>query len=183
MTAGRAMRAAMATPCDVTGAAHAGGRTMLRLEGFEASVAHRAKVLTAALARFGTAAVETVDWAALRDAAAFAGREGAVWRVSVRPSDGPAVGARLPEAEIVYDWAGGLLWVLAPEGLDVRAALAGMAGHATLVRASDAAKARWGVFHPEPAPVAAVAAGLRARFDPRGILNRGRMGAAGAVAA
>ncbi|HVH02361.1 MAG TPA: glycolate oxidase subunit GlcE [Amaricoccus sp.] len=181
--AGRAMRAAMATPCDVTGAAHAGGRTMLRLEGFEASVAHRAKVLTAALVRFGTATVETVDWAALRDAAAFAGREGAVWRVSVRPSDGPAVGARLPEAEIVYDWAGGLLWVLAPEGLDVRTALAGMAGHATLVRGSDAAKARWGVFHPEPAPVAAVAAGLRARFDPRGILNRGRMGAAGAVAA
>ena len=26
---------------------------------------------------------------------------------------------------------------------------------------------RWGVFHPEPAPVAALAAGLRARFDPR----------------
>jgi glycolate oxidase FAD binding subunit len=182
-TAGRAMRAAMATPCDVTGAAHAGGRTMLRLEGFEASVAHRAKVLAAALAGFGTPAVETVDWAVLRDAAAFAGREGAVWRVSVRPSDGPAVGARLPEAEIVCDWAGGLMWVLAPESLDVRAALAWTPGHATLVRASDAAKARWGVFHPEPAPVAAVAAGLRRRFDPRGVLNRGRMGAAGAVAA
>ena len=174
-TAGRAMRTAMATPCDVTGAAHAGGRTLLRVEGFEASVAHRAKVLAAALAPFGAAAVEAVDWAAIRDAAAFAGREGAVWRVSVRPSDGPVVGARLAGAEVIYDRAGGLLQVLAPEALDLRAALAGIGGHATLQRASAEAKARWGVFHPEPAPVAAIAAGLRARFDPRGILNPGRM--------
>ena len=57
--------------------------------------------------------------------------------------------------------------------------MAGIAGHATLVRASDAAKARWGVFHPEPAPVAAIAAGLRRAVRPAGILNRGRMGAAG----
>ena len=56
--------------------------------------------------------------------------------------------------------------------------MAGIAGHATLVRASEAAKARQGVFHPEPAPVAALSAGLRARFDPRGILNPGRMTAA-----
>jgi glycolate oxidase FAD binding subunit len=67
--------------------------------------------------------------------------------------------------------------VLAPERVDVRAAMAGLPGHATLVRASDAAKARHGVFHPEPAAVAALAAGLRARFDPQGILNPGRMAA------
>jgi glycolate oxidase FAD binding subunit len=182
-TAGRAMRAALGTPCEVSGAAHAAGRTLLRLEGFEASVAHRARTLAAALAAFGTPAVEAMDWAGLRDAAAFAGRDGAVWRVSVRPSDGPALGARLPEAEVIYDWAGGLLWVLAPEELDVRAAMAGVRGHATLVRASEAAKARLGVFHPEPPPVAAIAAGLRARFDPRGILNAGRMAVAGAAVA
>ena len=61
-----------------------------------------------------------------------------------------------------------------PEEFDLRAAMAGIPGHATLVRASAAAKARWGVFHPEPAPLAAIAAGLRARFDPAGILNPGR---------
>jgi glycolate oxidase FAD binding subunit len=33
-----------------------------------------------------------------------------------------------------------------------------------------------GAFHPEAAPVAALSAGLRAQFDPRGILNPGRMG-------
>ncbi len=32
-----------------------------------------------------------------------------------------------------------------------------------------------GVFHPEPAPVARISAGLRARFDPAGVLNPGRM--------
>jgi glycolate oxidase FAD binding subunit len=39
------------------------------------------------------------------------------------------------------------------------------------------------VFHPEPAPVAAIAAGLRRRFDPAGILNPGRMGSAARAAA
>jgi glycolate oxidase FAD binding subunit len=31
------------------------------------------------------------------------------------------------------------------------------------------------VFEPEPAPLAAISAGLRAKFDPAGILNPGRM--------
>ena len=61
--------------------------------------------------------------------------------------------------------------------------MTGIAGHATLVRASEAAKARWGVFHPEPAPVAALSAGLRAEFDPEGVLNPGRMAALAVVAA
>ncbi len=178
-TAGRAMTAAMATPFQVTAAAHVPGaeaQTCLRLEGFEGSVAHRMRELGRALEAFGPVRVADGDpWPGIRDATAFAGREGAVWRISVRPTDGPALGARLAPAEVIYDWAGGLLWVLAPEEMDVRAAMAGIAGHATLVRASSEARARWGVFHPEPGPVAALAAGLRARFDPAGVLNPGRM--------
>jgi glycolate oxidase FAD binding subunit len=179
-TAGQAMRAAMATPYEVSGAAHLprgpdGTETWLRLEGFEASVNHQAAALARALAGFGPARVEARGWDAVRDAAAFGGRPGAVWRVSVKPTDGPRAAAVLPE--VIYDWAGGLLWVLAPEDFDVRAAMT-VPGHATLVRASEAAKARWGVFHPEPPPLAAIAAGLRAKFDPRGILNPGRMGGA-----
>jgi glycolate dehydrogenase FAD-binding subunit len=180
-TAGRAMTAALGTPYEVTGAAHlpAGPETRLRLEGFAESVTYRAEALAQALREFGPARIEdgTGGWDAIRDGAAFAGREGAVWRVSVRPTDGPRVGAALPE--VIYDWAGGLLWVLAPEDFDLRAALT-VPGHATLVRGCDAAKARWGVFHPEPAPVAAIAAGLRAKFDPAGILNPGRMAPAAA---
>ncbi len=190
VTAGRAMTTALATPYDVSGAAHLpqganGPATLLRVEGFEGSVAHRSGALVRALADFGPARMEegAGEWAAIRDAAAFAGRDGAVWRVSVKPTDGPMLGARLRPAEVIYDWAGGLLWVLAPETFDLRAAMAGMAGHATLVRASEAAKARWGVFHPEPAPVAALSAGLRARFDPAGVLNPGLMAARAPVPA
>ncbi|MFT3973268.1 MAG: FAD-binding protein [Amaricoccus sp.] len=183
-TAGRAMRAALATPYGVSGAAHADGRTLLRVEGFPASVAHRGAALATALARFGAARIEPGPgpWAAIRDAGTLAGREGALWRISVKPTDGPGVAASLAPAEVVLDWAGGLVWALAPEAIDVRARL-GVPGHATLVRASAAAKARWGVFAPEPAPVAALSDGLRARFDPRGILNPGLMAARVGVAA
>jgi glycolate oxidase FAD binding subunit len=191
--AGRAMAAAMATPYDVTGAAHvpagpgSGPATMLRLEGFDGAVTHRLAGLARALAEFGAGRVVEGpgDWAALRDMEGASRRPGAVWRISVKPSDGPGLGARLEAAgaEVMsYDWAGGLLAALADEDLDLRAAMAGIPGHATLMRASEAAKARHGVFHPEPAPLAALAAGLRAKFDPRGVLNRGRMDPAAAPA-
>ena len=60
-TAGRAMTRALATPYQVSGAAHlpgaAGGpRTLLRLEGFAGSVAHRAGALARALADIGAPA-------------------------------------------------------------------------------------------------------------------------------
>ena len=90
------------------------------------------------------------------------------------PGQAPEIVARLDGAEAVYDWGGGLVWVLVPDGTPVRAALTG--GHATLFRASAARRAEAGVFQPQPAPLAALEAGLRAKFDPKGILNPGLMG-------
>ena len=92
------------------------------------------------------------------------------------PTDGPSVAGALPDAKLLFDWGGGLVWAGVAPGTDVRAALTGIAGHATLIRASDETRARLGAFHPEPAPVAALSAGLRKKFDPRGILNPGLMG-------
>jgi glycolate oxidase FAD binding subunit len=179
----RAMTAALGTPFQVSGAVHlpagpeGAAATMLRLEGFAGSVAYRAGELARALRRFGTARVVegAGGWPAVRDAARFGGRDGAVWRISVRPTDGAAVAARLGPAEVMLDWGGGLIWALAPEDFDLRGALVGVKGHATLVRAGAAARGRWGVFHPEPPPVAAIATGLRARFDPAGLFNPGLM--------
>ncbi|MBF9035427.1 FAD-binding protein [Rhodobacterales bacterium HKCCE2091] len=184
-----AMTAALGSPFDVTGAAHlpGEGRTLVRIEGLGGSVDYRAGRLAAVLSAFGAVAVErdpdavAADWAAVRDVAAFAGRPGDVWRISVRPSDGPGVAARAG-GEAIHDWGGGLVWVLVPEGTDLRARIGPVAGHATLVRAAPETRARLGTFHPEPAPVAALSAGLRARFDPRGILNPGLMDAAEAAA-
>jgi glycolate oxidase FAD binding subunit len=178
-----AMTAATGTPYEITAAAHVpeglgdGSVTFLRLEGFEGSVAHRATALARALDRFGPARrIEGAgDWPRLRDAALIAGREGAVWRISVKPTDGVRVAGALPEAALILDWAGGLVWALLPEAVDLRARLKGIPGHATLLRATNAARARYGTFHPEPAPVAAIAQGLRRKFDPRGILNPGIM--------
>jgi len=44
-----------------------------------------------------------------------------------------------------------------------------------LIRASAGTRAALPVFQPEPAPLDRIAAGLRQRFDPRGILNPGLM--------
>ena len=156
------------------------GRTLLRIEGFAASVAYRAARLADLLAPFGTvevtqdAGVIGKTWRQIRDVECFAGRGGDVWRLSVKPSDGPDLAARTG-GEVIHDWAGGLIWALVPEGTDLRARLGDFAGHATLVRASDEVRARIAPFQPEPAPLAKLSRGLRARFDPRGILNPGVM--------
>jgi glycolate oxidase FAD binding subunit len=175
-----AMAAALGSPYEVNGAAHLpDGRTVLRIEGFAASVAYRAGALAGHLARFGAAGrVEGEEsaalWREVRDVAAFHDAPGDVWRISTRPSDAPGLAARAG-GEALFDWGGGLLWLLVPEGTDLRATLGAFAGHATLVRAAEETRARIPPFPPEPAPVAALTAGLRRRFDPRGILNPGLM--------
>ena len=184
----RALSMALGSPFEVTGAAHApvgidgAPVTMIRIEGFEASVAYRAGELQKLLAQFGDSVVESdpaktrARWACVRDVGPFQGQAGDVWRISVKPGDGPALGAALQAEGLLYDWGGGLIWALVSEGTDLRARMGGVPGHATLVRASDATRGELAAFHPEAAPLAAISAGLRAKFDPRGILNPGLMG-------
>ncbi len=184
----RAMSAALGSPFDVTGAAHMpGGQdgeavTMIRLEGFEGAVAYRAQRLVGLLSGFGEVTIEDAPdqvaarWAGTRDVTAFHGASGDVWRISVKPSDGPEVGARLRAAagaEVQYDWGGGLVWTLVAPGSDVRTALAGLGGHARIERAETA---KYPAFPSQGAVLDQMSAELRARFDPRGILNPGLMG-------
>ncbi len=172
-----ALSRALGSPFEVSGAAHVaagGARTLIRLEGFEASVDYRAARLCSLLADFGDWQVldgAAEVWREVRDAAALG--PGDVWRVSARPSDGPALAARVPGAQAVFDWGGGLIWLAVPEGTDLRAALGAFDGHATLVRAAPEVKARLGSFAQSPPPLAAIEAGLRARFDPKGLFDPG----------
>ncbi|WP_341368870.1 FAD-binding protein [Yoonia sp. BS5-3] len=186
-TAIKALSTALGSPFEVTGATHlprgmdGDPVTMIRIEGFEASVAYRCEKLCALLAPFGTASVQTGDdpdgygtekgWAWVRDVKTFADQPGDVWRISVKPSDAAAVAAQIGAKAVQYDWGGGLIWALT-DGTEPRAKLANFAGHATLIRG----RADVPVFQPEPTPLAAITAGLRAKFDPRGILNPGMMG-------
>jgi glycolate oxidase FAD binding subunit len=48
-------------------------------------------------------------------------------------------------------------------------------GHATLLRASEQVRRQVDVFHPASEGVAALGERVRQSFDPKGILNRGRM--------
>ena len=78
-----------------------------------------------------------------------------------------------------YDWGGGLIWLALPPrtmrgAAAIRAALAG-GGHATLIRAPRALRAAVAVFQPQAPALAALTARVKASFDPRRILNPGRM--------
>jgi glycolate oxidase FAD binding subunit len=171
------MAAALGSPFEVSGAAHDGARTLLRLEGFTESVSYRAGRLQSLLAPFGAAEVVSdpaqvaVIWQGVRDVGPFHGRDGDIWRISVKPSDAPQLVAGLGALDVLLDWGGGLVWALMPQGADVRAKMGGIRGHATVLRGTGFAR-----FHPEVGPLASITAGLRAQFDPRGILNAGVMG-------
>ncbi len=170
-----ALAAALGSPFDVNGAAHdpASGLTAVRVEGLAGSVEYRAAELVEKL----SGRVADFDWSAVRDLHGFADKAGDVWRFSVKPSDGPVLGERLREkgAELLYDWGGGLVWACVPSG-DMRVALDGIEGFGSLVRASEQTKNDLSVFHPESEGIALLSKGLRAKFDPRKILNTGRMG-------
>ncbi|KMO19819.1 FAD-binding protein [Methylobacterium platani] len=188
-----AMSLALGSPFEITGAAHlpdgvdGPARTLLRIEGFSASVDYRLGELTRLLRRFGRPEIQEGEpaaelWASVRDVLPFAGGEEAVWRLSTAPGRGPAVTAAIAAARPArwfYDWGGGLVWLATPAAGDagahaVRAALAG-GGHATLVRAPDAVRAAVPVFEPLSEPLMRITAGLKAAHDPVGLFNPGRM--------
>jgi len=166
--------------------------TLLRLEGILASVVHRAAALGKLLAPFGVAqvledAASAAVWSSVRDVVPFAaiGALGAwpVWRIVCPPASGGALGERLARdsgGDVIYDWGGGLIWAALPPRPDAQVALVrqrvnAVGGHATLVRGSDELRRNVDVFHPQPAGLAALSERVRQSFDPKNILNRGRM--------
>ncbi|MFA3920629.1 FAD-binding protein [Ruegeria hyattellae] len=175
-----AMSDALGSPFEVSGAAYdpERGQVFARVEGFADSVAYRANRLTERLTHWGDIErPEAQDiWSDIRDVQGFADGAGDVWRISCRPSDAPNLAQKIGADALLFDWGGGLIWALTREGSDLRARLGGFDGHATLVRSSQATRARLGMFHPQPAPLAGIQQALRKRFDPRGHFNPGLMG-------
>jgi glycolate oxidase FAD binding subunit len=166
--------------------------TLLRLEGIAASVADPANSLGKTLAPFGAVeilqdATSAAIWSSIRDVLPFAA-EGAlgawpVWRIVCPPATGGALGqalARDTGGDVIYDWGGGLIWAALPHKADAQAGLVrqrveAAGGHAMLVRASELVRRQVDVFHPQSGGVAALSERVRLSFDPRNILNRGRM--------
>jgi glycolate oxidase FAD binding subunit len=81
---------------------------------------------------------------------------------------------------VFYDWGGGLIWAALPPKPDAWAALVrgrvdAVGGHATLLRASEEVRRNVDVFHPQHAGLAGLSERVRHSFDPKNILNRGRL--------
>lgn len=204
----KAMTAAMATSCDVSAAAHlpsplprgcdlagidAAALTVLRLEGFAASVAPRQATLLAAMRGFGETMVleqqaSRTLWRAVRDvlpmAAARMGSDRPLWRISTAPAQGAELTRRLAETvdlTCLYDWAGGLVWMSPVRAGDdagaaaIHRALAACGGHATLIRAPAALREAVGGFPVQDAALAALTRRVKDGFDPNRIFNAGRM--------
>jgi glycolate oxidase FAD binding subunit len=203
----RAMSAAMGSPCDVSGAAHlpagvasralqslpnGSAVTALRLEGVAPSVEHRKGVLEGVLKSFGPiteldAVGSRTLWLAIRDAIPFAAAgpagERMVWRISTAPMRGAEMANQIAakiDAEVMFDWAGGLLWAGLAASDDagaaiVRAAIDSCGGHATLIRAPAALRAAGAVLQPPQAGLVALTRRVKQSFDPQGVLGPGRM--------
>jgi glycolate oxidase FAD binding subunit len=166
--------------------------TLLRLEGIAASVAHRAVSLGKLVATFGVAEIledvaSAAAWGSIRDVLPFvaSGPLGAwpVWRIVCPPASGGALGqalARETGGDVIYDWGGGLIWAALPpkpdaQAIFVRQRVEAAGGYATLIRASDEVRRHIDVFHPQAGGLAALGERVRTCFDPKNILNRGRM--------
>ena len=199
----RAMTAATTSPEEVSAAAHlpasmaarvavdyvrgaGAGVTALRVEGPAPAVEQRCRNLRERLAAYG--ALEelhghnsSILWRAVGGASALAGQPGrTVWRLSVPPTSGAAVAARIASeahAEYFHDWGGGLIWLSLDEPFEplVRAAVAEVGGHATMIVANEDRRRRIPVFEPQTPGVAALTARVKDGFDPKRILNPGRM--------
>jgi glycolate oxidase FAD binding subunit len=202
--AAAAMAAAMATPLGISGAAHlpdymalrfdgldeADASTVFRIEGLVASLDGSVASLKRAVRPFGASASlnQTASrrlWRAIRDVQPFWANgpcgDRPLWRVSATPSKGCEIAAKItPAAMLFYDWAGGLIWVAPPVTQDcsageIRHAATAAGGHATLVRAPQAVRASVDPFHPETGALAALTRRVKENFDPKGVLNPGRM--------
>lgn len=177
-----ALRAALGTPYDVSGAALIDGRAFVRVEGFEGSVKHRIDGLRSALAGFGTLDLDGADvWDRFRTLDLFATAPPALWRVAIKPTEAADFAAGVAEGRCVFDWGGGRIWIAADAETDVtafqtqlneRAAQVG----AQVTRMHAAQGVELGRFQPEAPGVAVLSQQVRAKFDPRGLLNPGVMG-------
>lgn len=156
---------------------------VIRLEGIEISVNDRATHLLSdytsgeKLAHKATKSL----WQKIRDVDLLHDKKADIWKISCAPSVASDFLNRLGEqAEFDFyaDWAGGLIWLSGASGKNfgtsIRAAL-GHEGFAMLMRDSGDTKQLLPPFQPLATPMFELHKRVKAAFDPKSILNFGRM--------
>jgi glycolate oxidase FAD binding subunit len=190
--------AARSTVAMVTGAGTS--ITAIRVEGPAPSVDARCKALRDLLGSFGDleelhTSNSRALWREISNVEYFkapiAGHETTdqdtadqVWRISTSPSTGANVARQIIDevgGEALFDWSGGQIWLAIPAKSDaaqstIRNAVAqNGGGHATLIRASEDVRKSTDVFHPVDPVLKALNDRVKDSFDPKNILNPGRM--------
>lgn len=179
------LRAVLATPLEVSCAAHLpDGRSVLRLEGFHASVTERLGGLRQHFDGKGRMrAVEQAEsaalWRAVADLEPFAYDARMLWRVSL-PSSAAAgfidAVARREACEALVDWGGALVWLATGSDAHagyIREQASRAGGHAWLFRAADALRTQLGSAPPQPDGIAALSRRVKHGFDPYNVLGDG----------
>ncbi|WP_203468784.1 glycolate oxidase subunit GlcE [Dechloromonas sp. TW-R-39-2] len=142
----------------------------LRLSGAQAAV----DAAIRALAQAGGKPIAAVDaakhWISVREQTHPAFAAATLWRCAL-PSTAPLSSDDSLQA---IEWGGALRWYAdAPDGLRSEAAVSG--GHAVLYRAAESKRCLDGAFAPLSPALLALHRRLKKSFDPKGILNPGRL--------
>jgi glycolate oxidase FAD binding subunit len=198
----RALRQAAVLPVDPTGLAYlpepvlkasvaaragsfggAAGIAVIRLEGAPSALTEKLAILRQTFGGFDavtfTDGVTGSLFREIGNGGVFINRATDIWRLCV-PSSAAHEAVERSGAQFWYaDWAGGLLWL----GLNgdeqtatrLRGLTARLGGHATLMRASTAARDSLQVFEPEAPARAGLTQTVKAAFDPHRLFNPGRM--------
>ncbi|MDF2641061.1 MAG: glcE [Pseudomonas sp.] len=149
-------------PIPISAASHEAGVLRLRLEGGEGSVA-------AACERFGGEQIDPTYWEDLNEQRlSFFLDARPLWRLSMPNNTGAL---NLPGEQLI-DWGGAQRWLKSDATGDlIRARVSAAGGHATCFSPGQDDSP----FQPLPAPLRRYHQQLKARLDPLGVFNPGRM--------
>jgi len=130
-----------------------------------------ASALAKARTTIGGDALEDADtfWLDVREQRRpFFGGDTPLWRVSL-----PSAALLDIPGEQMLEWGGALRWLKSDAPAEkIRAAAAGLGGHAMLFRSSVRSS---DPYHPLPEPLMQLHKRIKVAMDPHGIFNRGRM--------
>jgi len=154
--------------------------TALRIEGTPISAEYRCNALRNEFANF--ADIEELHtantsrlWREIRDVGELlTPTAGEIWRISVAPSKGAEL-LTVFGGDGFIDWAGGLVWLRTAVGADAIRQKVGNDGHATLIHGSTKSRAAIDVLQPPTPGVMALSKRIKNSFDPKHLLNPGRM--------